>query len=55
MSRQAGVDYPLGSTYQPNEHVLELRASHLNELNQALKTIGPHPKRQIHADFIIDP
>ncbi len=55
MSRQAGVDYPVGSTYQPNEHVLELRASHLDELNQALKAIGPHPKRQTHADFIIDP
>ncbi|MBK6942238.1 MAG: hypothetical protein IPH13_18835 [Planctomycetes bacterium] len=48
------VDYPLGVTSHPNEHVLELRREHLIEMNEALKLL-PTPVLQKHADFIIYP
>ena len=34
-SRIAYADYPTGTVYQPNEHVLELTRAHVLELNQA--------------------
>jgi len=55
MSDQPGVDYEVGATYQPSEHVLELGRAHLDELNRALQAIGPSPEVERHADFIIDP
>lgn len=48
------VDYPLGVTSHPNEHVLELGREHLIEMNEALKLL-PTPVLQKHADFIIYP
>lgn len=55
MSRTAGVDYPAGSTFQADEHVLELGADKLILLDNELKAIGAQPMRKVLADFIISP
>lgn len=55
MTKTAEKDYPVGTTYQPDEHRLELRRSHLQELFNALNRLGDTPKREAHSDFIIYP
>lgn len=49
--------YPYGTTYQPNEHVLQLAAAHLVELDAALTQLGPTPPNGdvVHDDFVISP
>ena len=48
--------YPYGTTYQPAEHVLQLTAAHVAELDAALTQLGPTPPAQsVHDDFVIDP
>jgi glyoxylase-like metal-dependent hydrolase (beta-lactamase superfamily II) len=49
--------YPYGTTYQPNEHVLQLSAAHVVELDAALTALGPTPPAApvAHDDFVIDP
>lgn len=49
--------YPYGTTYQPAEHVLELTAAHVTELDNALIQLGATPPAQsvAHDDFVIDP
>ncbi len=51
------VNYPYGTTYQPNEHVLQLTAAHVAELDSALTALGPTAPAQpvAHDDFVIDP
>jgi hydroxyacylglutathione hydrolase len=57
MTATAGVVYPYGTTYQPNEHVLQLGVEHLLELDAALDALGPTPPANpvVHDDFVIDP
>jgi hydroxyacylglutathione hydrolase len=55
MSSTPRVDYPVGTTFQPKEHVLQLAPSQLTELNDALIMLGGTPTRQVHDAFIIDP
>lgn len=55
MTKTAGKDYPIGSTYQPDEHPLPLFQNDLNLLDSELKAIGSTPKRKVLDDFIIDP
>jgi len=57
MTATAKQVYPYGTTYQPNEHVLQLAASHLAELDAALTQLGATPPTQpvAHDDFVIDP
>jgi glyoxylase-like metal-dependent hydrolase (beta-lactamase superfamily II) len=49
--------YPYGTTFQPEEHVLELTAAHVAELDAALTALGPTPPAQpvAHDDFVLDP
>jgi hydroxyacylglutathione hydrolase len=49
--------YPYGTTYQPAEHVLQLTAAHVAELDTALTQLGATPPAQsvAHNDFVIDP
>ncbi len=49
--------YPYGTTYQPNEHVLQLSAAHVTELDAALTALGPTPPAApvAHDDFVITP
>ena len=55
MTKTAGKDYPTGTTFQPDEHILPLKVSDLLLLNESLKQLGEIPKRETHADFIIYP
>jgi hydroxyacylglutathione hydrolase len=49
------LDYPAGSIYQPQEHVLELGRSHLLELDDALTKLNGKPARVAYKDFTIWP
>jgi glyoxylase-like metal-dependent hydrolase (beta-lactamase superfamily II) len=55
MTQSAGVDYPMGTTYQPKEHPLPLSKVELKELAKALKKLGNKPTKEIHDSFIIYP
>ncbi|MFK7827851.1 MAG: MBL fold metallo-hydrolase [Oligoflexales bacterium] len=55
MSSTPGQDYPIRTTFQPREHLLELKLETLKELDDALKLIGNTPKREVHNSFIISP
>lgn len=57
MTSTPGVSYPYGTIYQPEEHVLQLRAEHVLELDAALEELGPTPPSGpvARADFVIDP
>jgi len=55
MTNQPGRWFGLGALFQPGEHVLQLQTAHLTELNDALQAIGPRPRTDRHADFIIHP
>ena len=55
MSRTPGVDYPTGTTFQPDEHPLPLHVVDLKRLNRDLQALGKHPIRQVDDVFIIDP
>jgi hydroxyacylglutathione hydrolase len=57
MTSTPKVNYPYGTTYQPSEHVLQLSAAHVAELDAALTALGPTPPAApvAHDDFVIDP
>lgn len=57
MTSTPGLNYPYGTTFQPNEHALELQAAHVLELDAALTLLGPTPPLGpvAHDDFVIDP
>jgi glyoxylase-like metal-dependent hydrolase (beta-lactamase superfamily II) len=54
-SRTPYVDYPQGTRYQPDEHVLELGRAHLLELQDALRSIGTPLQRRVLRDFTVWP
>jgi glyoxylase-like metal-dependent hydrolase (beta-lactamase superfamily II) len=49
------LDYPVGTKYQPEEHVLELSRAHLLELNDAVQRLKMEPARYATRDFTIWP
>jgi hydroxyacylglutathione hydrolase len=49
------VDYPIGTTYQPQEHTLELGRAHLLELLAALEQIQSKPVKLALRDFTVFP
>jgi hydroxyacylglutathione hydrolase len=55
MSKTRGEDFPFGSTFHPNEHVLQLRRSHLLELLDGVLGMRDFPHIEVHKDFIIYP
>lgn len=55
MKAQARQLYPIGTTYQPHEHLLPLASSHIAELHAACEAMGDAPHRDFHDDFIIEP
>ena len=55
MTKNAGIDYSTGTTFQPEEHKFPLQVKDLNQLNKALKKLGVVPTYQTHKDFIIFP
>jgi len=54
MSKKAGVDYPMGSTYQPNEALLPLTKSDLLLLDESLKKYQK-PQKLVTDNFIVYP
>jgi hydroxyacylglutathione hydrolase len=55
MTSTPGVAYTYGTAYQPFEHVLQLQAEHLFELQAALHAMPGAIVNQVHDDFIITP
>ena len=57
MTSTPGLNYPYGTIFQPDEHVLELSAAHVLELDAALTALGPTPPSGpvAHDHFVIDP
>lgn len=55
MTTSAGKDYPIGSTYQPDEQLWPLEVSDLDELNTILETLGNTPTRKALSKLIIYP
>ena len=53
MTREPGVDYPVRTTYQPDEAPLPLTTDHLRELREATKELNDESGRHVHRDFII--
>ena len=55
MSNTPGDDFPIGSTYHPDEHPLQLGSQHLNELNTAVLNMQQAPHIEVHDEFIVWP
>lgn len=55
MKNRPGKLYTIGETYQPDEHVLQLLPAHLGEWAAACRKMGPTPRREVHADFVLSP
>ncbi|MHA7240528.1 MBL fold metallo-hydrolase [Arthrobacter sp. TMS1-12-1] len=55
MTGTPGVDYPVRTTYQPDEPPLEMTVDHLREVRSALDAAGPEPTRRVCDDFILWP
>jgi glyoxylase-like metal-dependent hydrolase (beta-lactamase superfamily II) len=55
MTNTPGKDYPIGTTFQPDEHILPLQRKDLLSLNEALIKLGDKPTREVHDVFIIYP
>ena len=49
------LDYPRGTAYQPDEHVLELTRAHVLELNDAFQKMAATPGPVMLPDFSIVP
>ncbi len=54
-SRTPFLDYPIGSIYHPDEHVLDLSYSTLLELEDGLEAMHGKPRRMAMRDFTIWP
>jgi glyoxylase-like metal-dependent hydrolase (beta-lactamase superfamily II) len=52
-TRTAYVDYPRGTSYQPEEHSLELTRAHVIELNDAFQRMKAKPTTVALPDFTI--
>lgn len=55
MTKIPGKDYPVGTTFQPDELKLPLMVKDLVLLNNALKQMGTIPAYQVYNKFIIYP
>lgn len=55
MSTTDGIDYPMGSTFHPEEQKLPLTVEDLQALQFSLNYLGDKPTRQAHKNFIIYP
>ncbi len=55
MTNIPGKDYPIGTTFQPDEHILPLTVKDLLLLNTTLINLGDKPMRKTLDDLIIYP
>jgi hydroxyacylglutathione hydrolase len=54
MSTTPGVDYPVRTTYQPDEPPLEMAVDQLREIRRALDEVDARPGRHVYPQFVID-
>jgi hydroxyacylglutathione hydrolase len=54
MSRRPGRLYPLGATWQPDEHPLPLDPSRIEELHRACEAMADAPRSAIFGSFAIE-
>lgn len=55
MSTADGIDYPIGTTYHPEEQQLPLTVEDLKTLQFSLNNLGDTPTKRVHKNFIIYP
>ncbi|MFI1767172.1 MBL fold metallo-hydrolase [Streptomyces sp. NPDC020800] len=55
MTTEPGVDYPVRTTYQPDEPPLQLTPAHLRRIRAALTGLGDDHTRRPHPDFVLCP
>jgi glyoxylase-like metal-dependent hydrolase (beta-lactamase superfamily II) len=55
MTSQPGIDYPVRTTFQPDEPQLQMTLAQLRDLRLAIDEIGDRPARQAFPDFVIYP
>ncbi|WP_067824862.1 MBL fold metallo-hydrolase [Nocardia inohanensis] len=55
MTTTPGVDYPVRTTYQPDEPPLEMRPGILREIRSAMDEVGDTPRRKVCPEFILYP
>jgi len=55
MKKATGELYPIGATFQPEEHVLQLNRTHLDEWHHAVATVGDASHQVVLDDFILQP
>jgi len=53
MTRQSGRDYPVRTTYQPDEPPLEMTPDHLRAIRAAIGSVGERPGQHAFDDFVI--
>ncbi|WP_369264722.1 hypothetical protein [Streptomyces sp. R35] len=53
MSRKPGQDYPVRTTYQPDEPPLQMTTDQLRDIRRAVESVGERPGRHAFDDFVI--
>ncbi len=53
MSTMSGVDYPIRTTYQPDEAPLEMTVEQLRDVQRAVAEVGDRPGRHVFDDFVL--
>ncbi|MEU4083453.1 MBL fold metallo-hydrolase [Streptomyces aureus] len=53
MSREPGRDYPVRTTYQPDEPPLEMTTDQLLDIRRAVGSVAGRPGRHVFDDFVI--
>ena len=54
-TRTPGIDYPVGTADQPDEHDLDLRRDQLVELDSVVRAMRGRMVRTVRADFTVWP
>jgi glyoxylase-like metal-dependent hydrolase (beta-lactamase superfamily II) len=54
MSTEPGVDYPVGTTYQPAEPPLQLTLAQLSDVQATAHQVNGRPGRYVYDDFILE-
>ncbi|MEU6667951.1 MBL fold metallo-hydrolase [Streptomyces sp. NPDC046727] len=55
MTTEPGVDYPVRTTYQPDEPPLQLTAAHFRRIRDALDRLADDGSWSAHRDFVLCP
>ncbi|BBH67970.1 hypothetical protein ACTI_46550 [Actinoplanes sp. OR16] len=53
MTSEPGVDYPIRTTFQPDEPPLQMTVQHLRDIRAAVEEVGDRTGRHVFADFIL--